>query len=223
MARHLGISAIEAGIVAVGVADGGFEVVADHERRRSAQKREQVDVGPDPVGQALAGAGLGVGVVRSAHRRDEQLHRLHFPGQGIDDVDGVAGEIHEHLLAAQMNLPHRRSDPPLPGLVGSAEPRVPETVGINGAILLPEQATGYVAPAELFIDVAPVGHRPLRALRRWSWGREKQKLQVFIGHSLRKRPAQPSRAGAAQVAVHNAVADAHAPRDGPLWQALKMF
>ncbi|MDI2078492.1 hypothetical protein, partial [Bradyrhizobium sp. Mp27] len=37
------------------------------------------------------------------------------------------------------------------------------------------------APAELFIDVAPVGHRPLRALRRWSWGREKQKLQVFIG------------------------------------------
>ena len=136
---------------------------------------------------------------------------------------GVAGEIHEHLLAAQMDLPHRRSGPPLPGLVGRAEPGVSETVGIDGAILLPEQATGYAAPAELLIDVAPVGDRPLRALRRWPWGWEKQKLQVFISDSLRKRPAQPCRARTAQVAVHDAIADAYAPRDGPLRQALKMF
>ena len=95
MARHLGVGSVETGIVAIGVGNSGLEIIADHELRHAAQKPEQIGMHADPVGQALARASLGVGVVRGPHRRDEQLHGVRFAGDGIDDVDGVAGEIDE--------------------------------------------------------------------------------------------------------------------------------
>ena len=62
----------------------------------------------DPVGQVLAWASLGVGLVRGSHRRDEQLHGAHFAGDEIEDIDGVAGEIDEHLLAPDVGPTHAR-------------------------------------------------------------------------------------------------------------------
>lgn len=97
MARHLDVGSVETGIIAIGIGDGGLEIVADHELRHAAQKAEQGRVHADPVGQALAPASLGVGVVRSSHRRDEQLHGVRFAGDGVEDVDGVPGEIDEDL------------------------------------------------------------------------------------------------------------------------------
>lgn len=35
--------------------------------------------------------------IRGSHLRDEQLHGAHFTGDEIENVDGVAGEIDEHL------------------------------------------------------------------------------------------------------------------------------
>ena len=67
---------------------------------------------------------LGVGVVRGPHRRDEQLHRVRFAGDGIEDVDGVAGEIDEHLLPTRVGLAHRRAQFFLPGREGRAKPRI---------------------------------------------------------------------------------------------------
>ena len=67
MARHLGIGSVETGVVAIGVGDGGLEIIADHKLRHAAQKPEQIGMHADPVGQALARAGLGVGVVRRPH------------------------------------------------------------------------------------------------------------------------------------------------------------
>ena len=107
MARHLGVGSVETGIVAIGVGNGGLEVIANHGLRHAAQKPEQIDMHADPVGQALAPASLGVGVVRGPHRRDEQLHGVRFAGDGIEDVDGVAGEIDEHLLPTHVGLAHR--------------------------------------------------------------------------------------------------------------------
>jgi len=108
MARHLGVGPVETGIVAIGVGNGGLEIIADHELRHAAQKPEQIGMQGDPVGQALARASLGVGVVRGSHRRDEQLHGVCFAGDGIKNVDGVAGEIDEHLLPTDVGLTHRR-------------------------------------------------------------------------------------------------------------------
>jgi hypothetical protein len=56
MARHLGVGSVETGIVAIGVGNGGLEIIADHELRHAAQKPEQIGMQGDPVGQALARA-----------------------------------------------------------------------------------------------------------------------------------------------------------------------
>ena len=63
MAGHLGIGSVDPRIVTIGVGHGGLEIIADHELRHAAQKPEQVGMHADPVGQALAWASLGVGVV----------------------------------------------------------------------------------------------------------------------------------------------------------------
>src|SRR5271168_845086 len=80
MAGHLGIGSVDPGIVTIGVGHGGLEIIADHELRHAAEIPEQAGMHADPIGQALAWAGLGVGVVRGPHRRDEQLHGAHFAG-----------------------------------------------------------------------------------------------------------------------------------------------
>src|SRR6202030_3724339 len=64
MAGHLGIGSVYPRIVAIGVGNGGLEIIADHELRHAAEISEQVGMHADPVGQALAWASLSVGVVR---------------------------------------------------------------------------------------------------------------------------------------------------------------
>lgn len=178
MARQLGIGSVEAGIVAVGVGDGGLEIVADHECRRAAEEGEKVDVSPDPVGEPLAWAGLGYSWTRPSLRRTASSTALpHLRG---GDVDSIAGEIHENLLAAQMGLPHRRPGSPLPGLVGRAEPRIAESIGMAGAILVPQQPAVTLRRRS---SLSTVGSRPLGTLRRRLRRSEKQQLQVLVGHS----------------------------------------
>ena len=114
---ELQIAAVQARLVAVRVGDRGLEIVADHELRRAAQESEQVHVRADPVGDLLARPRRREDVARRAHGGDEQLHRPHLAGRRVDDVDRVAGEVDEHLLAGGMALPHRRAQPALEGAV----------------------------------------------------------------------------------------------------------
>jgi hypothetical protein len=129
---HLGIGAADPGIVAIGVGHGGFEIIADDELRHTGEKLEQVGMQADPVGQALAWAGLGVSVVRGPHRRYEQLHGPHFAGDGIEDVD-VAGKIDEHLLPTNVGLTHAWARTLLPGLESRAKPGIAKAIEIGGA------------------------------------------------------------------------------------------
>ena len=174
MAGHLGIGSVEPGIVAIGVGNGGLEIIADHELRHAAEILEQIGMHADPVGQALAWASLGVGVVRGPHRRDEQLHGAHFAGDGIEDIDSVAGEIDEHLLAADVGLAHARPRPLLPGLEGRAKPGIAKAVRIGGAILFPQQQARHAAAAQLFLDISPIRCRAPVALRGCCRRREQQ-------------------------------------------------
>ena len=50
MGCHLGIAAVEAGIIAIGIGHGGLEIVADHELRHAAEVAEQIGMHTDPVG-----------------------------------------------------------------------------------------------------------------------------------------------------------------------------
>jgi hypothetical protein len=156
MGSHLGIGAVDPRIIAIGVGHGGLEIIADHELRHAAEIPEQTCVHADPVGQALAWAGFGVGEVRGSHCRDEQLHGVGFAGNGIEDVDGIAGEIDEHLLPTDVGLTHAWPRPLLPGLEGGAKPGIAKAVRIGGAILFPQQQARHAAAAQLLLDISPI-------------------------------------------------------------------
>jgi len=138
-------SAVETGIVAVGIGHRRLEVV----------------VHGNPVRQALARAGLGIGVVGGAHRGDEELPGMRFAGERIEDVDGVAGKIDKHLLAAHVGLAHGRADAPLLGRKGGAEPDGAGAIGMGDAIFLPEQPARHATAAQLLPDINPVGDRAM--------------------------------------------------------------
>jgi hypothetical protein len=174
MAGHLGIGSVDPGIVAIGVGNGGLEIIADHELRHAAEIPEQIGMHADPVGQALAWAGLSIGVVRGPHRRDKQLHGPHFAGDGIEDVDGVAGEIDEHLLPTDVGLTHARASALLPGLEGRAKPGIAKAARIGGAILFPQQQACHATAAQLLLDISPIRCRAPVALRGCHRRREQQ-------------------------------------------------
>ena len=107
MRRHLGIGAIDGGLVEAGFGDAGLQIVGNHHRRHTAEKCESACVRSDPVGQRLRGRRLGVGVARRAEGCDEQLAGMHLPGRGIDDVNRRARIVDEQLLAGHVRLSHR--------------------------------------------------------------------------------------------------------------------
>ena len=86
----------------------------------------------DPVGQPLAPAGLGVGVVGGAQHRDEDLGAPLLAGRGVEHRHRVAGIVDEQLLAGSMRLAHRRRDGLAPFPIEVAEAAVAVAVGVLG-------------------------------------------------------------------------------------------
>ena len=58
MACHVGIAAVDLGIVEAGLDDSGFQIVRHYLSRHTAEIEESAAMGADPVGQALRPAGL---------------------------------------------------------------------------------------------------------------------------------------------------------------------
>jgi hypothetical protein len=48
---ELGVSASEGGLIAMGPAHGGLEIIGDHDLGHPTQRRKGADMGPDPVRQ----------------------------------------------------------------------------------------------------------------------------------------------------------------------------
>jgi len=108
-------------------------------------------------------------VIGRAQGGHEQLHGPRLPGDGVKDVEGVAGEVDKNLLARDMGLAHGRAGACLPGLVLLAKPGIAEAAGVSGTILLPKKRPRDAAPSQLAFDMGPIGDRPLvggRACRR---------------------------------------------------------
>ena len=215
---ELQIAAVQARLVAVRVGDRGLEIVADHELRRAAQESEQVHVRADPVGDLLARPRRREDVARRAHGGDEQLHRPHLAGRRVDDVDRVAGEVDEHLLAGGMALPHRRAQPALEGAVLLAEPTVAEPVRMSGAILLPQERQGDALAPHLLVERRPFRSRTSARRIRGRSRREQKALQRRVVEPVRQGPAQARHAGALEIRVHRPVAERHGAPDHALAQ-----
>ena len=160
----------------------------------------------DPVRQRLGPARLGVGVVRRAERRDEDVRAMLHASRRIKNRHGVAGPVDEQLLAGNMRLAHRRRDALAPVAVPLAEPTVGVALGVLGAILLPEQSQRHTAPLQLRMNVRPVRLGARRARRR-SRRRKQPPLQLGIFDLVRDRPAETRHGSPAHVLADRRLAD----------------
>ena len=140
--------------------------------------------------------GLGIGVARRPERGDEQLRRHHLAGRCVDHLERRAGVVDEHALAGDVALPHGRRQPCLPGAVELAEAAVAVAVGVDGAMLLPQQLQRHPWPAQLAVDRRPVWLRPT-ILGRPRGRRVEPDLQRLVRQAFRQRPAQARRAAPA--------------------------
>ena len=209
------VGAVDARLVAAGGRDPGLEIVADDRLRHAAEEGKRVDVSADPVRQPLAPAGLGIGVVRGPQHRDEDLGLAHLPGDRVEHRHGVAGEVHEQLLAGDMGLAHGRRDAAAPFAVEVAEPAVAVAVGMLAAIFLPQQHQRHAAAAQLGMDVGPVRQR-LRLRRVVARRREQLALQRRIVELVRDRPGDADHRRAPEILPDRRAADPQRLSDHPL-------
>jgi len=147
-------------------------------------------MGCDPVGQIPCPGGLGVRVVAGAQHRYEDVRRPGFAGDRVDDVDGVARVVDEHLLAGAVVLPQHdiQVSRPIPILL--AKPTVADPFGMIFLVFLPEQLQGHATiRLQFLMDFGEVRLRPGPGWRRHWWKQEF--LQLAIVQFLRQRPAQP--------------------------------
>ena len=209
------VGPVDARLVAARRRDPGLEIVADERLRHPTQEGERIDMGADPVGQRLAEAGLGEGVVRCPQHRDEDLGGTHLPGEPVEHRHGIAGEVHEQLLAGHVGLPHGRRDAVAPFDVEVAEPAVAVAVGMMAAIFLPQQRQRHAAAAQLGVDMPPFRQR-LRSRRVVAGRREQLALQRRIVELFRDRPGDADHRGAADVFPDRRAADPDRSGDHPL-------
>jgi hypothetical protein len=101
MGGHLGVGAVDLGVVEAGPDDGGLRIVRHDEFGHAADRLEGAHMGVNPVGQRLRPGRLGEGEARGAQHGDEDLRHADFAGEPIDnDRNAVAGVIDEQPLAA---------------------------------------------------------------------------------------------------------------------------
>ena len=121
MQRHLVISAVQVGLITAGAIHASARVVWNHQSRCAQAVFESSNVAVYPVAQILAQRGAREGVRAGAQNSDEQRGRQAVAGARVVERDGVAGPVHEHLLAGAMLLAQHHILIAAPALVQLAE------------------------------------------------------------------------------------------------------
>ncbi len=98
------VARVELRLVAVGARDGALQVVGHDGSRCAADELQRPHVAAQPVGQRLRPGGFGVGVVRAAEHRDEDLRGARLAAVPINDRYRLPGVVDEELLAGRMVL-----------------------------------------------------------------------------------------------------------------------
>ena len=82
-----------------------------------------------------------------------------------------------------MALPHGRRQPRLPGAIELAETAVAVAVGVDGAMLLPQQLQRHPWPAQLAVHRRPVRLRPPIPRRRVGGGKSRSSSASSVSSS----------------------------------------
>ena len=154
--REVGVGPVEGGLVAMGPAHGGLEIIRDHDLGHPTQRRKGADMGPDPVGETLAPRRFGEGIVGGAQDGDEDRGFADFPREGIDDRHRLASIVDKERLARAVALPHHQIELPSPLAIGFPELAVLEAIGGERLVFLPQQDQGDTLAFELPVHGNPV-------------------------------------------------------------------
>ncbi len=156
--RHLRIGAVYLRVVEAGLDHRDLGVVGHDEFGRAAEVGEGLDVTFDPVDQLLAPAGVGERQTGGAHHRHEDVGLVDAPACRVHHHrHGVAGVIHEHLLAARMRLAHGHRQAGFPAAVELTPTAIAVAVRVGLDILVPKDLQCDVLALQL-----PVHRRPVR-------------------------------------------------------------
>ena len=193
MGRHFTIGAVNHRIVEARLDDGDFSIVRYQKTRNTADRREGAGVGADPIRERLCPACLGIGQVRGAQYRDENLRRPGLAGQPVNNHrHRVAGIVDKQLVAAHMGLPHRHREPARPAAAQLTETRIPIPVGMLLDVLVPQDLQGDVLVAlEFAVHRRPVGLGMATMTLLGADGGKEPRFEHRIAHLRRQWPAQP--------------------------------
>jgi len=172
---------------------------------------------------ALGQGCLGVGVAGRAHHGDKNLRWPDLAGSAIGQIDGLTGIVDEHPLAGRMSLAHRRRQPAFPGAVQLAPAAVAVAVRLPLPVLFPQQHQRNAGPAQLMMDIGPIGlHLAPRTLLTAVAGIQ-HRLQHTVGQRRRQGPAQTRRRNPLQRQRDGAARDAQRPGDLTIGSATFVF
>ena len=179
-------------LVAVGLGDGGLEVVGDDDAGYTADVTQAALQGEEEVLDTLGADGHGEAVVRGRERGDEHLHGNHLAARHVNIRHRVAGEIHVKLASTLAALRHDEGQGGGLAVLADveAELRVAVVVAHLQAVFLPELVKGEVAlragqlahnvvqTSAEFIET-PVGSGQLAAVHATLQHRVVERQQLF--------------------------------------------
>jgi len=157
MRRHVGIGAVDLGIVETGLDDGGLGIVRYQQMRNTADRLQGADMGVDPVGERLRPARMREREARRAQHGDEDLRVPDFASQPVDhDRHAIARVIDEQPLAGRMRLSHRRRQLRFKAAIEFAKPRIAVTARVGGDIFIPDDQQRNMLALQFPVDRGPI-------------------------------------------------------------------
>ena len=141
--------------------DGAAQVVGHNGRGHPADERKCTHLGAEPVGQLLTQGGFGVGVVRAAQYRDEDLCLTPLAGVTVGDRHGLSGVVDKQLFTGRMVLAQHQVLSAQPAPVAVAEHAVLPALGVLSLVLLPQQPARDATARELSLNIGEVWLRAL--------------------------------------------------------------
>src|SRR5450432_195565 len=169
MLSHLLIGPVEIRLIAAGPRDSRTRIVGYEQFGNTLEELEGAHMAVDPVRQILAKRRSCKGVGAGAEHSDEDRSRSNFAALLVVDPDGVAGPVHEGLLAGVVMVPEHHIAAAVPPLIEFAEAAVAVAVWLSFAVFLPEQLQRQVfVSLKLGVELGEIQARP-RLRRRPQW------------------------------------------------------
>ena len=191
-----------------------LQVVADDRFGNPAKVRQGLGLPFDPIGQLLTEARVREGERRGPQHRDKNLRLAHLARLRIDHLNRLAGVIGLHHRTCIVAVAEGRMRPALVGAELLAEPGVAVTIGMGGAIFLPQQRQRHALALEFLRHISPI--RLAQVPRRPAHAAEQHPPQSRIARVIRRqRPAQPRLARSPQISRNRSLAEPQPFRDRP--------